>query len=335
MTNTTITYEELEQLGFNKWVVSSQKNILNEELNIGAMSGWQTFNSVPLPKTEDGTDFSLYFVPFNDAVQNALEDENGNKVYDVTFEANEDKTLYGASLFNEYYHGRILDSEGNQTGQTVKYAGFIKNLELLSVVNSEGEEIGKFLKSFQHDNESYLAYEESLPSRIPGLVSSKCSQADNATAQEISEGYVPNSASAINTFLTLDGEEMTETPKFKYNEANRDALTRAVLSVTNGAPSARVTFEGAQPVKMTREQVLRLYLEMEQFARFKEAYALHWKAMVTAHKNDDKHTADSFDANYVWGETPLTGSYQTAYEADQEDIMSELMAMAENWGINE
>lgn len=238
----------------------------------------------------------------------------------------------GGYICNEKYE-KLYDYVDVPTEKPVKNEETGEDEIIIENV-TELKEIGEVLVDFDFCEEEYNKYIEMQPSRVPDVVVNLIATADNESNAKINAGTIPNSAMAVNTFLSIDGEEINETPNFSYNEGNREALQSAVLAVTNGAPSARVNFDGMRPVKMTREAVLRLYLEMEQFARQEQAYALAFKAMVSAHKDDDKHQANYLESHYKYG-MELEPKYQTMYENEMNDAMEELMAMNAHWGLAE
>lgn len=232
------------------------------------------------------------------------------------------------NFFDEYY------KKENANGVPYKSAGHVV-MEYDDCTCEGYEGTAKIVASCIFSDEKYNAYRDSLPSEVPGLIAGLVNSADGECATKINEGTVPNSVATALAFSDIDGNPVEEPPVFMYTAENQQALQNAVIAVTNGATSAKVQFTAeTRPVKMTREQVLRLYLEMQQFVLQQESYTIAFKAMVNAHKDDDRHQADYLREHYVYG-MELEADYQTMFENEMNDGMEQLMAMAENWGINE
>lgn len=326
--------EVMSRYGHEKfeWVMSKAPNLIENEdgttRDYGPYNGWQTWDGELMTDKETG-EYTMVYVPYwgNDT-EEGIAGEMFTKFYRAIL-ADGTKANYGGYITNLQFEDLFDDVveyrekvETNEQGEEV-----ITNEEV--VVNKK---VGEVLVSFDFDEETYNTFIDSLPTRVPQVVKSLCMASDENAVAKINSGTIPNSAQATHT--ALDGEIITEPVAFEYNEENREALSRAVLQVTNGAVTTNIKFNNnLMPVKVNRELALRLYLELESFALEVESKNIAYKAMVMAHKNDEKNQASVIESTYSNPNMELEPKYQTMYEELLEDGENNLKAMANNWGI--
>lgn len=312
-------YSELEQKGWNKWVMSLEFNQIAEDAQgpILVGSGWQSWNSnkCATKENEDGTtSFSMAWVPFNDTLMEAVNAEGENK--------NFDKNVSDTAYFNIYYHGP------HSSGKKIEYAGFV-TLTKEAVFSDENpeEQVGWVVTDIVFNEALYDRYIDTIPSKVNSLLESASHSADNTVAQTLSEGNYPNSVNLVT--MNLDGTENTEPVKYSYGEAEQEELLRAFMAISNGVQSYRLKMKGIKAVTLNAQEIATLYCEMEMFRKALENRNEVFKEYLATYKDGGKELEDTVAA--IKFEDPMPEQYEAKVEELNAQSMAELQVILDKY----